>query len=65
MKTQPITPAPHLTQADLDRVASPEEAASLSLRCHQEDWFVHSSELDAYPREITSITTAQSANRQS
>lgn len=35
----------HLTQVDLDRVATPEEAESLPLRCHEEDCFVHGSEL--------------------
>lgn len=48
MKTQTQiheNPGPHLTQADLDRVASPDEAESLPLRCHEADCFVHSSEL--------------------
>jgi len=65
MKTQPIIPEPHhLTQADLDRVAAPEEVASLTLRCHQEDCFVHGSELDAFHHETTPITTAPPISRQ-
>lgn len=49
------TTAAHLTQADLDRVASHEEAESLPLLCHQEDCFVHGSELGVLPTQETAI----------
>lgn len=45
MKTLIHIKEPHLTQRDLERVASPDEAESLPLRCHEEDCFVHGSEL--------------------
>ena len=62
MKTEPITPGQHLTQADLDRVASPEEAELLNMRCHQEDCFVHGSELDNSPHEATPVISFQPIN---
>lgn len=55
MKTQPEKEGTHLTQADLDRVASPEEAGSLPLLCHQEDCFVHGSELGVLPTQEAAI----------
>ena len=62
MKTQTIASEPHLTQADLDRVASPEEAELLNMRCHQEDCFVHGSELDNSPHEATPVISFQPIN---
>lgn len=51
MKTLIHIKETHLTQRDLERVASPDEAESLPLRCHEEDCFVHGSELGVVTNE--------------
>ncbi|MBK1829467.1 hypothetical protein JIN77_01915 [Verrucomicrobiaceae bacterium R5-34] len=47
MKPQNQTPSdlPHLTQSDLDRVVSADEAQSIPMLCHEADCFIHGSEL--------------------
>ncbi len=55
MKTpiQSQTALTHLTQADLDRVASQDEARSIPMLCDEEDCFIHGSELGVVFEEET------------
>jgi len=62
MKTPSTLPEYHLTQQDLDRVTGPEQTDSLPMRCHQEDCFIYSSELDASPQETTPAISLQPIN---
>jgi hypothetical protein len=57
MKTIAKNSEAHLTQADLDRIATPDELISLPLRCHQEDCFVHGSELGTLPAQDTDASS--------